>query len=142
MTQKPEEVEVWWRLEDFEESDIPGLALSPNGVWEPGVPKISLLFRAFRVIKHTPRGVWLDVYGMKRFVLKDSLKRYAYPTKAEAAMSYRKRKERQIKLLKAQLHRAQGGLELLLAPTPIEAIKVRECRTSWEWGLLWEWELP
>lgn len=52
----------------------------------------------YRVKRHTPCGVWLDMgYGVKdKFVLNNARRRFAYPTEAEALDSFIIRKLRQI----------------------------------------------
>jgi hypothetical protein len=72
---------------------------------------IHVYFREFDVIKETPRGVWIDIYGAKRFVLKEARKRYACPSKEEAKESFKARKTRQIKILTKQLENAKRALE-------------------------------
>jgi hypothetical protein len=64
----------------------------------------------FRVLKHTPKGVWLQryvVYGDKRFVLRDARKRFACPTIEEALASFIARKDRQIRIHTARLREAE-----------------------------------
>lgn len=48
------------------------------------------------VVRHTPKCVILDEYGVERRVLKHARKRYAYPTKELALGSYIIRKKRQM----------------------------------------------
>lgn len=57
----------------------------------------------YPVIKETPKGVWLNVYGSRKFVLKESRKRFACQTEAEALNSFIARKKRQQCILTAQL---------------------------------------
>lgn len=69
----------------------------------------------YRVIKRTPKGAWIDCGGWglnsdKKLVLLDSKKRFACPTKKEALESFKARKRRQIKIVKAQLKRAEEAL--------------------------------
>ncbi len=65
----------------------------------------------FPVTKETPKGVILDVYGSRRLVLHDSIKKYAYPFIDDAQESFRRRKIRQIIILEAQLKRAKRAFE-------------------------------
>ena len=39
-------------------------------------PQMRLMLRIFHVIKTTPAGVWIDVYGSKKFVLLNARKRF------------------------------------------------------------------
>lgn len=47
--------------------------------------------REFEVLKETPKGVWIDI-GFKRFVLHDSKRQFASPTKEIALEKFLKRK--------------------------------------------------
>jgi hypothetical protein len=55
-----------------------------------------------RVVRRTPKGVWLDAWGIPRFVLNHSRKRWAYPTKTLAFESFCHRKRRQVQHLARQ----------------------------------------
>lgn len=88
---------VFYRYEDYSDEGYCGIRLE---VYE------------FRVLSTTPKGVWIDRWGTKRFVLLDARKRFACPTKAEALTSYIKRKERQIRILNSQIEYARQALEL------------------------------
>lgn len=96
--------------------------------------KESLELEEFQVIKYTNKGVWINFperntwklnkkigkyeYEMgKKFILLktyngETNKRYAWNTKEEALISYKKRKEKQISILKGQLERAKNYLEI------------------------------
>jgi len=65
------------------------------------------------VLKRTPSGAWIDVYGARRFVRLAARKQYACETPAEAAESFRRRKTRQIEILKSQLAEAEQALRQL-----------------------------
>lgn len=65
---------------------------------------------AFEVIKFTPKGAWIDVYGRRKFILTEAHRRWAHPTIYEAQNSYRARKSRQVKLLTRQLAEAKEWL--------------------------------
>ena len=79
--------------------------------------RLSLLRMEFPVVRRTPAGVWIDIYGRARFILTAARKRYACPTKEEALISYRARKRRQVKILRAQLKQAEQALNLALNDT-------------------------
>lgn len=60
---------------------------------------------AFRVLRRTPKGVWVETEGYpryERFVLDSGRRRFCYPTLEEAWASFLKRKERQLLILSAQ----------------------------------------
>jgi hypothetical protein len=66
---------------------------------------------AFRVDRKTKRGCWIEDYGRERFILNDSRKRLAYPTKEEAMDSFIHRKVKHIAILRSQIDRAVNHLE-------------------------------
>lgn len=69
-------------------------------------------FDEFPVIKRTKCGVWIkrDYDPKPRFVLNDSRKKFAYPTKEEAMTGYIKRTECYIKILRSNLERVTEQL--------------------------------
>lgn len=73
---------------------------------------------SFQVIKHTPAGKWIDVYGKKKFVLNRSTKRYAHEDKVGALRSFEYRKIRQEAILKSQLQCVQFCLDKIKGATP------------------------
>ena len=83
---------------------------------------IEINLRTFKMIKETPKGYWIahhwDVEGMdsklKRWVSKDSRKRFAYPDKKLAMMNYIRRTEKYISILKTKLEDARSGLKLAM----------------------------
>jgi uncharacterized DUF497 family protein len=69
----------------------------------------------FVLVKETPKGYWIkhtwdnqDEY--KKWVSNDGKKRHAYPTKEEALINFKARKNRQIKILSARLENAKNAL--------------------------------
>ena len=67
----------------------------------------------FETIKHTPSGFWIAWSRNKpKFIPKYTEKRWAYEDKAMALESYYKRKKKQIRILKAQLERAEIAVTL------------------------------
>lgn len=66
----------------------------------------------YPIIRETKHGAWIDVLGHAKFVRLDARKRFACPTVEEAMESFRRRKQRQVKLLRAQLRMAEAALEL------------------------------
>lgn len=79
-------------------------------------------FDEYPVLKHTKCGVWVDVYGKKKFVNTQSRKRYAYATKDEAIVGYIKRTERYIKILQRKLNRAQNELSVAKGIKPQQTL--------------------
>lgn len=73
----------------------------------------------FQVLKETPKGYWVIENGLnfpgsvdrhKRWVSKDSTKRFCYPSKSEALSSFFRRKVRQVAILGHRLHFAEKAL--------------------------------
>jgi len=79
----------------------------------------------FPVLSETPKGVWLDIAGVtRRFVLMGARKRWACPTEPEARESFIARKQRQIRILEAQLDRARTSLALAGDKSEAESLLV------------------
>lgn len=74
-----------------------------------------MVLETFNVLKRTPRGAWIyDTDRRKRrFILDDSKKRFAYPTKDEAKTSFLARKARQVGILEAQLKNIRASIQAL-----------------------------
>jgi hypothetical protein len=71
---------------------------------------VEVYFCTFIVLKKTTKGVWIDNYGNKKFVLNDARKKFACPTKGLAKESFIARKKRQIQILNKQLQKAKAAL--------------------------------
>ena len=93
-------VEYWYRFD--------------SRVWRDydRIKNVTITLYRFAVIRHTPRGVWLD-YGIEKdkFVLVNSRKRFACPTLEEAKESFLARKRIQLNILEEQ---AEGVRRILL----------------------------
>ena len=74
----------------------------------------------YSVTSTTPKGVWLSlgITQKDKFVLNNSHKRWALPTIELAQESFRKRKIREVKILRAQLDRAERALKAPFEPAP------------------------
>ncbi len=117
--------EIWYRYNDVH------YAPPLDELYRPcGKGQVKLELREFKVLRHTPKGVWL-VYLIgtwtggeedKRFVLRDSRKRYACPTKEEALVSYTARKKSQVSKLRAQLSSAEEALGLVEPQGVLDAL--------------------
>lgn len=61
-------------------------------------------FKKVFIIKETPKGYWVVFdYYKKKWFSKTAYSRYAYPTKKEALFNFKRRKEKQIKILESRL---------------------------------------
>lgn len=67
----------------------------------------------FKAIRETPCGYWILDYSRERWVSKDSMRRFAYPTKEEAWVNFVARKNRQLKLLKARMRDVEHTLDII-----------------------------
>ena len=56
---------------------------------------VRIFEQVLKVLKETPKGVWLNDSGNRRFVLRDARKRFACPTRQEALESFIARKRLQ-----------------------------------------------
>lgn len=76
--------------------------------------KVTVYLYTYKVERETPKGYWIKVYGGKKWVSNDSVKRYAYPTKEEAMTNFKKRTNRCVKIQRSMLtisERYQKALE-------------------------------
>lgn len=101
--------------------------------------EITIGLEKFRVVKYTPKGVWIETYAYptkRKFVLNDARVRYAYPTKELAENSYRKRKEHQRWHLWRALKRnmlVRKKLKEGLIETDATVVKAAPSSTLWDW---------
>lgn len=111
----PEHVTLW------EPEDGEALYRFEEAIYSPGVDDfddplpgytMEVHLHKFPIERRTPKGVWIRGWGGMRFVLLSARKRYACPTIEEALESFQARKNRQIKILKGQLQRAELALSL------------------------------
>ena len=77
---------------------------------------------SFRVMRRTKKGVWIDVWGLEKFVLDGEGRRYAYPTEDAAWASFKVRKMRQRQHLESAID-ALSQTEPLTKLTWQEAVK-------------------
>ena len=96
--------DVWYRYDDVQYA-------APLDEWEVpiGESRVALRLTLLTVTKVTPCGVWLDGY---KFILIRAKKQYARHTKQEALTSFLARKERQLGILGAHIHRVQTAVTL------------------------------
>jgi hypothetical protein len=76
---------------------------------------IALYLHRYRVIRHTPKGVWVKTgWGdkAKRYILLTARKRWASPTRQEAWESFIARKTRQQNILYNQMMQAEAMTRL------------------------------
>ena len=95
---------VLYRYDDRREG---GLYFDGDGdCRSTGYETTKVVLSVFDIVKKTPKGVWVQigypVFG-KRWVSNTSTKRYAYPTKEEAWISFIARKQKQYRILGKKL---------------------------------------
>lgn len=74
------------------------------------------------VLKHTKCGVWIDVYGKKKFINTQSRKQFAYATEEDAIVGYIKRTEAYIRILQGKLTKAQDELSIAKGIKPKQTL--------------------
>lgn len=88
--------EIWYRFED----KLYAAPVNEDGDMG-GPPRVDVTLFKYRVVKHTPKGVWLSLYFDDRlFVLKSATRRFACPTLHEALVSFMARKKKQARILR------------------------------------------
>ena len=104
----PWEGETWWSAEDKRYANY-----DPWAEFEqpPGSHLVIHLW-PHRVIKHTPKGVWLtdEPFGLQRFLCHNWYKQWASPTQKEALQHLIARKQKHVRMSEARLARAQEHL--------------------------------
>ena len=99
--------EIYYRYEDFRQAAPMDEYESPTG---EGRPDIQLFI--FKVLRHTPKGVVIDLDGGDRFILSAARKRFACPTKEEAMESFLARKNKQLEILRSQINHVKHVIEI------------------------------
>jgi hypothetical protein len=77
-----------------------------------GPPSVGVTLKKYLIIRRTPKGAWIDDYGLERFVLLTAHKKFACETPEEALQSFIARKERQLLILGNKTKIAQLALRL------------------------------
>lgn len=90
-----------------------------------GPPNVHVYTQEYEVVGTTPKGVWINAYGQRRFVLSTARKRFACSTLEEAKASFIARKKRQLKILNRQVANVERSLEvveMVVAEAGIKAV--------------------
>jgi len=82
---------------------------------------VTLMCYDFAVVKETELSyqILLPYSNTKRWVRKNGKKKYAHATKEDAMISFKKRKARQIAILKSQLNTAKAAIKLESENVPV-----------------------
>ena len=102
--------EVWHRIDYVRYAAPLDEFERPNGIGS-----LALVHCTYRVLKQTKKGVWLDIGFDKRFVLCVSKRQFASPTLSLAKLKFRKRKERQLGILRDKIRDIEEALGKLKA---------------------------
>jgi hypothetical protein len=111
----PKVGDIWYRYEEV--TYHPGVDEYDEPLRGPG--RVEVNCYEWRVTKVTPKGVrvgWGMAGLMDRFILLDARKRWAYPTKELALESFIARKERQLRILRAQVETVEKALAIVKRP--------------------------
>lgn len=101
--------EVWYRYQD----SLRAGSYIDDFESMIGPSQVVVTLYKYRVIKHTPKGVWLEHRGGKKFVLKEARRRFAAPTVVEAKRDFIARKNRQIGIYSARIETAEKALAII-----------------------------
>ena len=82
----------------------------------------SVYLEEYDIIKETPKGMWVAYHfgGRKHFVHLGARKKFACLSKEDAIISFRARKERQVRILESQLKHAKMALEKANRLAPVK----------------------
>ena len=79
---------------------------------------VKIYLEDYKMLRETACGYWIDTSGYGKsyetWVSKTSRKRFAYPSKHEAMINFKHRKQRQITLLERNLARSKAAFDLCL----------------------------
>lgn len=79
--------------------------------WDPRAEGLPPYRTEHRVIRTTRCGEFVDYFGLEKYIGRAWAKKFAYPTIEEAWESYKRRKARQITILRARLNRAESAAQ-------------------------------
>lgn len=77
-----------------------------------GLGRTVIIIFELQVVKITTKGVWVNNYGKRRFILTDAKKHYALPTKQLALESFIARKKRQCTILQGNINVATRQMRM------------------------------
>lgn len=77
------------------------------------------------VVRETPKTYLVEQWGRRHRVLKGAHKQFACLTREAALISYRARKERQLRILRGQLRRTEARLSWAKGADPLNLVQRR-----------------
>ena len=85
-----------------------------NGVDEFGDPhsgsRLGIQVQSYPILSRTPKGIWINIWSGKRFVLLTANKRFAVPDKQGAWADFQHRKKRQARIYEGRLKHAREAI--------------------------------
>jgi len=99
---------------------------NPDG---PGRVVVSL--ETYKILRTTPKGVWVECFGKDKFVLLAAQKRFACPTKKEALESLLARKKKQISILSDKIRNAESAMAVVCKIAKKEGIDLDSSHDTW-----------
>ena len=111
----PDDSDLWWRADDRRCANY-----DPWAEFEqPSGSHLQVELRPYRLVRATPRGVWLaDFFGQEHFVLGTVTRQLAVPTKELALQDLVERKKRHV--WGAETRAAQARAHLAAASHALE----------------------
>lgn len=98
-----------YNWQEYATHDIDGELISPQ------LPNPKIELQIFYLDKETPKGYWIllspNSKSWRKWISKESKKRFAYPTKKEAMINFIKRTEKRMEILKHQLSCCQIAID-------------------------------
>ena len=74
----------------------------------------NISLQQYKILSETDKGYWIQLHSWdntkKKWVSKTAKKRFAYPTKEQALLNFKKRTESAVKILTSQLETAKNYL--------------------------------
>lgn len=95
----------------FERHYAPSLDEFDNPI--SGSGRVEVIYDRFPIVRRTPKGVWIDNYGERKFILLTANKKFACETLEQARESFVARKRRQIRILTAGIRSAEQAIALV-----------------------------
>jgi hypothetical protein len=122
MTDEKQQSKVWYRFEDYLESQG---YVDQWGEYVSTGSKVRVHIYELTIMHRTPKGIVIrDKTGNRRFICDSWYKRYACATKEQALESFIARKKKQHSIYKKKAHNAEKAI--------LEAKRIMGCPTHTE----------
>lgn len=100
--------EYLYRVEDYLTA---GMAVDEFENYGPST--VNIRYLQFVIVRRTPKGAWINVYGEHKFVNLNAYKKFACATKEDALTSFLARKEKLISIMEARIKHAVAAIYLV-----------------------------